>query len=1138
MQQSAICLIVKNEVHDIAEWVVHHSQIVGADQLIIYDDNSNDGTTELLEKLSGEFPIRVIPWKTNEAKRQVAAYTDCLKRFGSDFEWIGFLDSDEFLIPPPGTLLPQLLERHQNHDAFSINWLIFGTSGVADTNGRLIMETFTNRANVQFSANQNVKTFIRPSAFKKVLNPHYIEGPQHWTDVLGNPIEWDSTGVVKPGKVVMGDWTVNHYVLRSDRHIAQRLARGRTDTNEPRNIEFFCHHDQNDVPDQRALPYATQVRQILVSNKFLAEGPPPNAIMRLAEGKEQSIIPGNTPVARNIHLHLDRLRPESVGGWAVDHAATNHQGPLELVFFIDGTLKYRVTYNMVRLDLKRANLKVESGFDFILPRSVFDGHDHVLTVQTPDHQDIIIHRETGPVLRQSFNEIWRPKILSHVDGFHEGVLKGWVLREQEGKMVGGLTLAIYSDDTLVGYTYANRTREDVGITHSAADTHCGFQYNIPSEFHTNRPQKFNVRIVPDNIELHGSPVQHNFFDRHQKALLTNLRATADEMYRTVSDLRHQLRMLTPSENFTLSDYTNVWAQRYREGLSRRSQIRRRSEGLTAPEPPRRIDVSFVCRIHKPNIGDFIQTIESVIKQTYVHWELLLVDDNSQMPDLIAQIAAFAQRDERIKAIPYSEDAGKSTATDAAFQTARGKWVMFLNPESLLADVALEVMLKQARTLNATVVYADHDHLDSNGDYINPALKPDFNYRYLLSKNYIGSSVLFSRSTLQNMEGFPVIQDDAFLHDILLRLSEVLPPDAIRHIPNILFHLRTQETSITKRLTASPSANDNGSFVVQQHLQRLGLPAQIERVPNTSGFRINWSFTNEPKVCIIIPFKDQIEITRKCLDLVLTQTQYANFEVVLVDNWSVAPEAHEFCNQAIKDPRVRVMREEIPFNYSTLNNRAARTTNADYLVLMNNDLHIRHGSWLRKLMNEILANKDVGVVGGKFFYPNGSTQHAGVVTGIGGVACHINNGLGEQDPGYEERALLTQELSVVTAACLLIEKDLFWKVGGLNEKNLRVAFNDVHLCLEARRLGRKVVWVADFLATHYESISRGVDSHPQKEGRFFDETQFMIRHWGPSLKADPNYHPLFDLNCHTPFYGLVAPTKVLSRPVSLNPFISG
>jgi O-antigen biosynthesis protein len=266
--------------------------------------------------------------------------------------------------------------------------------------------------------------------------------------------------------------------------------------------------------------------------------------------------------------------------------------------------------------------------------------------------------------------------------------------------------------------------------------------------------------------------------------------------------------------------------------------------------------------------------------------------------------------------------------------------------------------------------------------------------------------------------------------------------------------------------------------------------------------------DQPSVTIIVPFKDQIATTRRCLSALLASTDWRDWRVVLVDNGSVTPDAAAFCKEVARDPHVVIIRVDEPFNYSRLNNLAAREHPADYYVFLNNDVFLEQSDWLRVLMDEALADPKVAIVGAKLLYADGTVQHAGVVLGVGGVADHVFRGLPADHPGYGYRAKCAQQYSAVTAACMLCRADVYMAVGGFDEHDLFVAYNDVDLCLKIGSRGWRVVWTPDLVAEHHESMSRGDDISAGKAQRFFYESHVMLDRWHDIIAADPHYNQNF------------------------------
>ena len=272
--------------------------------------------------------------------------------------------------------------------------------------------------------------------------------------------------------------------------------------------------------------------------------------------------------------------------------------------------------------------------------------------------------------------------------------------------------------------------------------------------------------------------------------------------------------------------------------------------------------------------------------------------------------------------------------------------------------------------------------------------------------------------------------------------------------------------------------------------------------------------------MIVPFKDQAEITQRCIES-LERTSYPNYEIILMDNWSTEKDALSFLRAAEQRDNLSVMKVEEPFNYARLNNLAAAKSNAEYFVFHNNDVIQQQQNWLRFLIDEMLADPAVAAVGPKLVYPNGFVQHAGVILGLGGVADHAHRGLPATAPGYAGRAVVAQEVTAVTAACMLVRAPAFHEVGGFDEEKLAVAFNDVDLCLKLRQKGQKIVFCPDVVAVHHESVSRGRDDSPLKQERLSREVRLMWERWGEQLRSDPFYSPHFGRDGEA-FYTLNVP----------------
>ena len=614
--------------------------------------------------------------------------------------------------------------------------------------------------------------------------------------------------------------------------------------------------------------------------------------------------------------------------------------------------------------------------------------------------------------------------------------------------------------------------------------------------------------MPDYVELENSPYLTSTVDDKLEGALLEITAQVDRLHQDLGILRHKLLQLTPDIRDTTDNYDG-WARKYYKALSARVKASRQAEPFAQAQRDKPL-VSVLMPAYRPLLTDFRAAIESVIAQSYDNWELIIVDDASGDPELSADIAAFCTRDGRIRSFVHDTNKNISEATNTAIRNAKGDWIAFFDHDDLLVDVALEVMVSSPSRTSADVLYSDEDKIDQAGYYSEPNFKPDWDHRYLLGCNYVCHLLMVRSATLQGVGPLRTACNGAQDHDLILRLSEIVPASRIRHVPEVLYHWRKTPNSTAVDITNKGYAVKAGVKAVSDHLMRIGKEAVVTAIDDLTVYRVAWMHERQPSVCVIIPFKDQINLTRRCLDALVTNTAWDNLEIILVDNWSTSSEAVSFIAEAKAMQRTRVITVREEFNFSRLNNIAAAETSAEYLLFLNNDVFVEDKDWLRIMVNEALADDDVGIVGAKLLYPNGSVQHAGVVVGPVEIGSHVHRGLSRTDYGYTGRAVLAQELTAVTAACMLVKAEAFHIVGGFDEADLKVAYNDVDLCLKVRSHGRKVIYAADCVAAHHESYSRGSDANPENEARLSRERKVMLDRWDRTdlFRADPAYNPHF------------------------------
>ncbi|HEX8166483.1 MAG TPA: glycosyltransferase family 2 protein [Beijerinckiaceae bacterium] len=496
-----------------------------------------------------------------------------------------------------------------------------------------------------------------------------------------------------------------------------------------------------------------------------------------------------------------------------------------------------------------------------------------------------------------------------------------------------------------------------------------------------------------------------------------------------------------------------------------------------------------------------RTIASLEAQLHDAWELHLVAGADLKPWLGDLAAAGPERDRRIRVSVGQPGDEPATGLNDALARAGGDWALTLRPGDVLRPHALaELGLAAAAEPAAELVYSDEDRLDAEGGRHAPAFKPDWSPDLLRSWNYLGRLTAWRTGHLRRLggwrEGFGPARD----HDLNLRATEALPPERIRHVAKVLVHVAdgAPDPSGAPDEAAAASAR-----AVAEHLARTGRPARVEPVPGRSVLRLRYALPPPPPlVSIVIPTRDRLALLRGCMESILDKTTYPAFEVVVVDNASREPETLAWFGKIAADGRVRILPYPGPFNFSAINNFAVAQARGDVIALVNNDIEVVAPDWLDEMAGHALR-PEIGCVGAKLLYPDGTVQHAGVVLGLGGLAGHAHKGLGRTEPGYAGRAIAACNVSAVTAACLVVRRAVYDEVGGLDEE-LAVAFNDVDFCLKVLGKGYFNLWTPFAELYHHESASRGAETSRTQAERFAAEIQVMKRRWGPALHRDPYY----------------------------------
>ena len=564
-----------------------------------------------------------------------------------------------------------------------------------------------------------------------------------------------------------------------------------------------------------------------------------------------------------------------------------------------------------------------------------------------------------------------------------------------------------------------------------------------------------------------------------------------------------VRVGKPGDPADLSDYEK-WCEQH-ESLSDadRAAIQLHMASFRA-----RPVISVVMPVYNPPEALLTKAIESVKRQIYPDWQLCIADDASTLPHVRQVLERFASGDARIT-VAYRPDNGHiCEATNTAIGLATGAYVALFDHDDILAPTALyEVAAEIEAHPDAQFIYSDEDKIDMEDRRFDPYFKPDWNPDLFHGQNYTSHLSVYSAELLRSLgglrKGFEGSQD----WDLNLRAIEKIPESAIRHIPKLLYHWRAAPGSTALQQAEKNYPVEAARRALEDHFSRLGQAVELVSVPG-DHWRVKYPVPSPaPLVSLIIPTRNALNLVKTAVQSTLSVTAYPNFEIIVVDNDSDDPATIAWLDSLAygPNPKVRVIRYHKPFNYSAINNFAVGEAVGQVVGLLNSDVEAIDPGWLTEMVSHAVR-PGIGAVGAMLYYPQNTVQHAGVILGLGGVAGHPFKDFPRGDSGQKNRLRLAQNYSAVTAACLVIRKDRFQQVGGFNEKDLPIAFNDVDLCCKLVAAGYRNLWTPFAELYHHESATRGVDDTQEKKARFQSEIEYMKNTWGSFLMADPHYNP--------------------------------
>ena len=508
----------------------------------------------------------------------------------------------------------------------------------------------------------------------------------------------------------------------------------------------------------------------------------------------------------------------------------------------------------------------------------------------------------------------------------------------------------------------------------------------------------------------------------------------------------------------------------------------------------------------------IETIDSVIKQSYDNWELCIADGGSTLEDVKLVLDDYASRDKRINIKYIGENKGIAGNTQECYYMSNGDYIGLFDHDDLLEPNALFEVVKainEDRTIE--FIYTDEDKINEKSNYrFDPHFKQDYAIDTFRSYNYICHFSVFRKDLMDKIGGFRDGYNGSQDYDIILRATR--EAKNIYHIPKILYSWRVHSGSTAGNPKNKMYCYDSAKKAIADDLEKRGIKGTVKDGKYIGTYEVDYDIIGNPKISILIPSKDHIEDLDRTIMSVINKTSYNNYEIIVIENNSELDDTFEYYDKIQREySNIKVVKWEREFNYSAINNFGATFATGEYLLLLNNDVEVINKEWLTKMLG-LAQRKDVGCVGAKLYYPDTTIQHGGIIVGLGGAAAHAHRGFNKKSYGFFLRLGITQNLSAVTGACLLVKREVFDEVNGLDE-SFEVAYNDVDFCLRVLETGRVNVWTPYAELYHYESKSRGDDSKdPVKAKRFQGEfNRFRERYKDFLEKGDPYYNPNLTLD---------------------------
>lgn len=676
-------------------------------------------------------------------------------------------------------------------------------------------------------------------------------------------------------------------------------------------------------------------------------------------------------------------------------------------------------------------------------------------------------------------------------------LQGWGINEKDRTP---LKPNVKANDNIVSVVIKEKYRGDINVLYNlSVETNCGFLIII-------QVKKFEGM----------ARVQFNSHDEHRRISLNLKRPykLTNEFGSPLSGL--YLKLKRGANYFRRNGFINTLRKAKIElGKSTASQYEEWIKKNENDEPEgilKEIEnfkyqpkISIVMPVYNVEKIWLEKCINSVKEQYYQNWELCIADDCSTKPHVKPMLEDYCKNDGRIKVVFRTENGHICEATNSALSIATGEFIGLLDNDDELAPFALyEVVKLLNENPEFNLIYSDEDKIDKFGKRSEAVFKSDWSPDMLMGTNYICHFGVYRKTIVDEIGGFRKGYEGAQDYDLVLRFTE--KTDKIGHVPRVLYHWRMLETSTAVNQDSKNYAFEAGKKALEDALKRRNIEGTVEHGQGLGLYDVRYKIIKTELVSIIIPTRDGYDDLKKCVDSIVELTTYPNYEIIIADNGTTDERVLSLFEEYKKKLKncFQVVRIDIPFNFSKINNIAAKEAKGKYLLFLNNDTKVLTKDWIAKMVSFAQFDR-IGAVGAKLCYADNTIQHAGVILGMGGAAGHGHLDFPRDDFGYFGRLAINCNYSAVTAACMIVKKSDFEAVQGFNEE-LSIAFNDVDFCLRLMEYGKNNVWLHDVILYHYESKSRGMENTIEKQQRFNEEADYMYRQWKKYILNDPHYNP--------------------------------